>query len=218
MIIKSLIKNAAIGVAILFTLNQVATADGVDDSKANASPLKGIPSGSYELDVTHASIVWKVSHFGFSTYVGRFNDFTADLDLNSNDFSKSAVSVDIKVDSIDTAYPFPEKEDFDKKLSNDWFNSPDAPTISFKSTEVSALDGSNFTIKGDMTMSGQTHPVTFNAKINGATPTHPFMKKPVVGFSATTTLDRTTWGVSKYAPNIGAEVQVEIETEFLKAD
>lgn len=207
---SSFLKLCAIVGVFSYTSAVIADDDG--------AVLEGIPSGKYSVDLTHASVIWKVSHFGFSTYVGRFNDFTADIDLDTDDFAKSSVAVDIKVNSIDTAYPNPEKEDFNKKLSQSWLKSADAPSITFVSTEVSPLDGKNFTIKGEMSMAGQTHPITLNAKINGSTPSHPFVKKPLVGFAASGTIDRTTWGVSKYAPKVGAEVAVEIQGEFIQAD
>jgi len=181
----------------------------------NANPLEGMPSGTYSVDLTHASVIWKVSHFGFSTYVGRFNDFSADIALDSEDFTKSSVEVNIKVDSLDTDYPFPEKEDFNKVLAEDWFKSADNPSITFTATKVSELNGSNFSIDGDLNLMGQTHPVTLAATLNGSTPSHPFVKVPLIGFSATTTIDRTVWGLSKYAPKVGAEVSIEIEGEFL---
>ncbi len=186
-------------------------------AQAQDNPLAGIPSGSYTVDLTHASVIWKVSHFGFSTYVGRFNDFTSTIELDAEDFAKSSVSVDIKVDSLDTDYPNPEKEDFNKVLAEDWFKSADHPSITFKSTAVSALAGSSFTIDGELTLMGQSHPVTLNATLNGATPSHPFAKVPLVGFSATTSIDRTVWGLSKYAPKVGAQVAIEIEGEFLNS-
>jgi polyisoprenoid-binding protein YceI len=181
----------------------------------NANPLEGMPSGKYSLDLTHASVVWKVSHFGFSTYVGRFNDFSADITLDSENFDNSSVSVAIQVDSLDTDYPFPEKEDFNKVLAEEWFKSADHPTITFTATSVSALQDSNFQIEGDLSLLGKTHPVTLKATLNGATPSHPFAKLPLIGFSATTSIDRTAWGLSKYAPKIGADVSIEIEGEFL---
>lgn len=182
---------------------------------SSAVDLEGVPSGTYNVDITHASVVWKVSHLGFSTYVGRFNDFTADINFDSKEFTKSSVNVDIKVDSIDTAFPFAEKEDFDEKLSKEWFKSGDNPSITFQSTSVSALEGDKFTIEGELNLMGQTHPVTLDATFNGATASHPFKKLPLIGFSATTTIDRTVWGLNKYAPNIGADVVIEIEGEFL---
>ena len=207
MLLLSSLKRASVVAVAALSLMQVST--------ASANPLEGIPSGAYELDLTHASVVWKVNHLGFSTYVGRFTDFGAEIQLDSENFEKSSVNVDIKVDSLDTAYPFPEKEDFNKKLSEEWFKSADHPTISFKASSVSALDGSNFTVAGDLSLMGQTHPVTLNATINGAAEKHPFKKVAIVGFSATTTIDRTQWGLSNYAPNLGAEVAIEIEGEFL---
>ena len=193
---------------------QSANADG----HAKSSVLKDMPSGEYKVDLTHASILWKVSHFGFSNYVGRFTDFTADLNLDTKDFSNSSVTVDIKVASIDTAYPYKKQEDFDKKLSEKWLLSKEAPSITFKSSKVSALDGNKFTFEGDMSMAGQTHPVVFEATINGSTAAHPFAdNRPLIGFSAKTKIDRTKWGVSKYAPKIGADVTVEVEGEFVMA-
>jgi len=203
----SSVKRASIAALTFVSLFQAVN--------ANANSLEGVPSGTYNVDLSHASVIWKVSHFGFSTYVGRFNEFSADIALNAENFEKSSVDVNIKVDSLDTDYPFPEKEDFNKVLAEDWFKSANHPSITFKTTSVSALEGSNFTIEGDLTLMGETHPVTLDATLNGATPSHPFAKVPLVGFSATTSIDRTVWGLSKYAPKIGAEVSIEIEGEFL---
>jgi len=192
------------------SLNFVAAMTLFVAFSTSANPLEGLPSGDYEVDPT------KVSHLGFSTYIGRFNSFDATLDLDTSDISKSSVNVEISVDSLDTDFPFPEEEDFNKKLSGSWFKSAEHPSIQFVSTKVSDLEeGKTFTISGDLTLMGQTHPVTLDAVLNGATPSHPFKKVPLVGFSATTKIDRTAWGLSNYAPNIGAEVSIEIEGEFL---
>lgn len=183
---------------------------------AYANPLDGQPSGKYSVDPAHASVVWKLSHFGFSTYVGRFNQFSADIDLDTEDFQQSSVQVTINVDSLDTDYPYPEKEDFNAVLAEEWFKSKEHPSISFVSTSLSALDGQNFDINGNLTIMGQAHPVVLKARLNGATPLHPFTRVPLVGFSAKAEIDRTLWGIDRYAPKIGAIVTVEIEGEFLK--
>jgi polyisoprenoid-binding protein YceI len=179
--------------------------------------LDGMPAGEYELDVKHASIVWKVDHFGFSTYPGRFTDFEVALNLDPQAIENSSVKVDIDVTSIETEYPFPEKEDFNKVLANDWFKSAEFPTISFVSTAVSGLQDDKFTITGDLTMLGKTLPATLDATLNKATTRHPLYGKPVIGFSATTRIERTQWGLSKFAPGVGAEVLIEIEGEFSAA-
>lgn len=176
--------------------------------------LAEMPSGQYQLDLSHASVLWKVSHFGFSMYPGRFTDFSVDLKLDMVDFNKSSVTVEIKTDSIETAYPYPEKENFDQVLAKDWFNSEEFPSISFVSNSVSELSDNGFTINGDLTMLGVTKPVSLNATLNKATKKHPFVGKPVIGFSANAVVDRTEWGLTKFAPSIGKDVELEIEGEF----
>ena len=59
------------------------------------SPFVDLPEGEYHLDLSHASIVWKVSHLGLSNYVARFTDFDATIDYQPDNIEKSSVSVSI---------------------------------------------------------------------------------------------------------------------------
>lgn len=183
-------------------------------STLQADELSTLPAGEYQLDLSHASIVWKVDHMGFSTYVGRFTDFAVDLDLDTQNFTSSSVSVEIDVSSIATEYPWVEKEDFDAVLANDWFKAGDNPSINFVSHKVSELTDGNASVSGELSMNGISKPVTLAITLNKAVISHPFKKIPTIGFSATTTLDRTEWGVSKFAPLVGADVVIEIQGEF----
>lgn len=180
--------------------------------------LERVPSGSYPVDLSHASVVWKVSHFGFSTYVGRFTDFSADLTLDSEDFTKSKVSVAIKTDSIDTAYPFAEEKDFNQTLAVDWLESEEYPLITFESTEVGPLVANRAEVTGMLSMAGETHPVVLSITLNNALASHPLKKVAAIGFSATTEIDRSEWGVDNVIQAVAANVRIEIEGEFLKAE
>jgi polyisoprenoid-binding protein YceI len=182
---------------------------------AIADELSSMPPGKYAVDRSHASVVFKVDHLGFSTYVGRFTEFSADLSLDSQNFSKSSVKVEIKIDSITTDYPFTEKEDFDKKLSELWFKSKEFPNMNYVSKSVSQLSDGKAQVKGELTMLGETRPVTLNIVLNKAAVTHPVSRKTTIGFSAKTKIDRTAWGLKNYAPLLGAEVFIEIEGEFV---
>ena len=182
---------------------------------AMADELSAMPSGKYAVDPSHASIVFKIDHLGFSTYVGRFTEFAADLSLDSQNFSNSSVAVEVKIDSITTNYPFPEKEDFDKKLSEQWFKSNEFPNMSYVSKSVSPLTDGTAEVQGELTMIGETLPVTLNIVLNKAAVKHPLSRKPTIGFSAKTKIDRTAWGLKNYAPKLGAEVFIEIEGEFV---
>ncbi len=206
----------------LFTSNKLAAALVAFSAlitfsnTVHADEISELPSGKYSLDLTHASIVWKVSHFGLSNYAARFNDFDATLDLDTANFEKSSVSVEIKTASLDTDYPYAEKKDFNKKLidGEGWFNGSAFPTISFVSKSLSPLTGNKAQLTGDLTFLGMTKLVTLDVTLNGAMVKHPFSGVAALGFSATTTIKRSDWGFVKYLPNIGDEVLIQIEAEF----
>lgn len=175
-----------------------------------------LPEGQYKVDLSHASIVWKVSHMGLSNYVARFANFDASIDYNPMDIEKSVVTATIDPMSIQTAYPNAQEKDFDKVLATEsgWFNAGKFASIDFASTSIQMTSENTAVMAGNLTLLGITKPVTLDVVFNGAFQRQPFSGKPTLGFSATTTIDRTLWGMDKYAPNIGAEVDVMIEGEF----
>lgn len=180
--------------------------------------IKDVPSGEYSLDLSHASIVWKVSHFGMSNYVARFNDFDMTLNLDTDNYNKSSVTATINTASLDTDYPFVEKKDFNKKLieGEDWFNGSAFPDIKFASTKLTPIDSKHATLDGNLTFLGISKPVSLKITFNNAMENHPFANVPAIGFSATTKIIRSEWGFEKYLGNIGDEVSIDIEAEFHK--
>ena len=182
-----------------------------------ASEIEGMPAGLYKLDKTHASIVWKVSHLGLSNYTARFTDFDVDLLFDNEKPENSKIIATIDPTSIKTDYPHPEKKDFDKKLveGSGWFNTTQFPEIKFKSTSVKKTGDETADVTGDLTFLGVTKPVTLNVAFNKAIGNHPFANKPALGFSATGSLKRSDFGMTKYLPNIGDDVELLIEAEFL---
>jgi len=81
------------------------------------------------------------------------------------------------------------------------------------------LTGENTAIMtGDLNFLGVTLPVSLDVVFNGAMQRQPFTGKPTMGFSATTTIERSKWGMTKFVPNIGDTVEVMIEGEFAKGD
>lgn len=184
------------------------------------SPFNDMPAGQYQVDLSHASVVWKVSHLGLSDYVARFSDFDASIDYNPNDISKSKVTASINPMSIQTAYPNADEKDFDKVLATEsgWFNAGKFASIDFISTDIEMTGEKTAIMKGDLTFLGVTKSVELDVVFNGAMARQPFSGKPTMGFSATTKLLRSEFGMSKYVPSIGDEVEVMIEGEFAKAD
>lgn len=184
------------------------------------SEFETLPSGVYELDLTHASIVWKVSHLGLSNYVARFSDFESSIQYNPDNIEASVVTASINPMSIETAYPNASEKDFDSILATDeaWFNAGAFSSIDFVSTNIEMTSKSTAVMTGELTFLGVSKPVTLDVVFNGAMKRQPFSGKPTMGFSASTVIDRTLWGMTKYAPNIGADVTVMIEGEFAKLE
>ncbi len=183
-------------------------------SVAQPSPLS-VPAGEYKLDTTHASLTWKIMHLGLSHYTARFTSFNATVMLDPKDVTKSAVSVSIDPNSVETDFPFPEKEDFDKVIANKFLQSEKFPTIVFKSSSLAATGANTGKLTGDLTFMGVTKPVTLDVKLNGAT-VHPMLKVPVIGISATGTFKRSDFGNTVLQGPLGDEITLLIEAEFQK--
>ena len=174
-------------------------------------------AGTYKLDPAHASVTWKVRHFGLSNYTARFTKFDATLDIDpaKPDAAKLAVTIDPA--SIKTDYPNVAKLDFDNLLatSEKWFNAGKFPSITFTSTEVKATGDSRAKVTGNLTLLGVTKPVTLDVAIVGAMAAHPFTKKPAIGFTATGTVKRSDFGMTNQVGMIGDDVTLQIEAEMI---
>jgi len=180
------------------------------------TPYQEMPAGVYQLDKTHAQIIWRVSHLGLSNYTARFTGFDAQLTYDPKNPEASTVQASIDPKSIKTDYPYPEKKDFDKKLSEDkeWFNATEFPKITFESSELKKIDDKKGIMTGTLNFLGVNKPITFDVTFNGAMAKQPFSKKPTMGFSAVGKLNRSDWGMTQYVPNIGDSVEILIEAEF----
>ncbi len=171
----------------------------------------GHQTGTYGMDPTHTSVVFKVDHLGFSTYIGRFDTVSGTLTFDENDPVKSAVNVAIESASINTNSRILEEE----LRGAEMFNSEVHPQITFVSTGIEKTDDTTGKITGDLTIAGMTKPVTLDVTFNGGAP-HPFTKKMTLGFSATASLKRSEFGLDSWLPAIGDDVALIIETEFQK--
>jgi polyisoprenoid-binding protein YceI len=183
-------------------------------------PVGQLPAGAYKLDLSHASLTWKVSHLGLSDYTARFAKFDAELTLSPGDMTKSSVVVTVDPKSIRTDYPYASENDFDKKLSmsDEWFNAGTHPLIRFTSTRIEKTGDKTFDLHGDLTLLGVTKPVVLRGRLNGAYLAKPFSDVAAVGFSATGEIKRSDWGLDAYIPSIGDKVALQIEAEFHQVD
>jgi len=145
-------------------------------------------AADYAVDPAHTQATFTVTHLAISRVSGKVPVTSGTVSLGANDVP-SAISMTLSAKDIDT-----QSADRDKDLrSADWFDTDKFPTMTFVAKSVTGTPQA-LTIAGDLTMHGVTKPVTFAAKEIGKMTdargrTH-------VGYSASTTLDRRTWGLN----------------------
>jgi polyisoprenoid-binding protein YceI len=179
---------------------------------ALAAPLAIAQTSTLVPDKAHSEVDFSILHMSLSNIHGRFGIMSGTIVLNESDITKSTVEITIDVNTVDTGVA---PRDADLKSPN-FFDVAQFPTASFISTSV-AKNGKGLTVSGNLTLHGVTKPVVL--QVEGPVGPVPGMdKKPHSGFSATTTIHRTEFGIAtKYpAAVIGDEVRLNIDLDAAK--
>src|SRR5262245_16204758 len=81
-------------------------------ASATKPPLApDLPAGAYEIDLSHASLLFRVNHLGFSNYTARFKRLGAQLQFDPRNLASSTLNVSVDASSIETDFPDPAKLD-----------------------------------------------------------------------------------------------------------
>ena len=168
-----------------------------------------IQAGEYKLDKAHAVLLFKINHMGFSSYVGRFNEFDVSLDFDPNHIENSRIEAIIDMRSIDVNNP-----EFATTLGGSaWLDSQRFPQAVFRSLAVKKTDDEQLLVRGELTFLGTTKEVSMVAKLNGAA-NNPLTRQYTLGFAANLRFKRSDFGLKKFIPVVGDEVDIEIHSEF----
>ena len=179
---------------------------------ALAAPLTLAQTSTWVPDKAHSSVDFSVLHMSLSQVRGHFGNIGGSIVWNEGDITKSTVNVTIDVTTVDTGVA---ARDADLK-SDHFFDVAQFPTATFVSTSVSKSSG-GLTISGNLTLHGVTKPVVL--QVDGPRGPLPGMdKKPHAGFSATTTVKRTDFGIAtKYPPSVvGDDINLTIDLDMVK--
>jgi polyisoprenoid-binding protein YceI len=177
-----------------------------------------LPAGAYKLDKTHASLIFRVDHLGFSRYTSAFQTFDAELQIDPSAPASAKVSATIDASSLRLENPpagFTET-----LLGPEWLDAAKYPQITFTSTSVEVNGDQTAKITGDLSLHGVTKPVVLEARFNGGYAGHPMDPNARIGFSATGSFNRSDFGVSYGIPlpgttmGVSDKVEVIIEAEF----
>ncbi|WP_227369872.1 YceI family protein [Halomonas sp. M20] len=196
--------------ALRSSLSIVAVAGGL---LLGALPAQAEPQ-TYRIDPEHFSIGFLIDHLGYQKQLGMFLEGEGEFVYDEQTQALSSGRVEIPAASLFTNH---EKRD-EHVLSDDFLNAKEYPSIVFEATDFNAESDTQGSLTGDLTLLGETHPVTLDVTLNKAEK-YPFgHKQYTLGLSARTTLSRSEWGMTYGVDNgmVGDEVELIFEFEGIR--
>ncbi|HEY9182816.1 MAG TPA: YceI family protein [Gammaproteobacteria bacterium] len=95
---------------------------------------------------------------------GRFQTFTATIDLDAADPTKGSIVGTVQLDSVNT-------RDHDRDaslLDKDWFNAKEFPQAKFESQKIEKAADGSYVANGQLTLKGQTKPIAMKFTLTGS--------------------------------------------------
>jgi polyisoprenoid-binding protein YceI len=173
---------------------------------AAGGPAIAAQPETWSVDPVHSTAQFTARHFGIVPVIGTIPIRSASVKLNPGEQLPVSVTAEFDPSKVDTHN---DMRDGDIR-SPHYFDVATYPDIRFASTKIEG-DAKHFTVTGDLTMHGQTHPVTLTAQVVGAGKSP--RGRSIVAYAATATVDRTQWGMS-YGPMIvGNSIDISINIE-----
>jgi polyisoprenoid-binding protein YceI len=172
---------------------------------------------TWTLDPAHSQVEFSVKHMMITTVRGQFRKFTVDIDFDEEHPAKSSVVAHLDASSIDTGM---EARDAHLR-SGDFFDTETHPELTFRSTRITGNDG-DYKIDGDLTIRGETRPVTLDAEIGGIVPNMQGGRR--AAFNATTKISRKAFGLSWNVALesggflVGDDIKISIDLAVLQAE
>lgn len=170
-------------------------------------------AGTYNVDVAHSNVGFKVKHMMISNVSGKFNDVSGSFEYDEKTNTLKALSGEIIVASINTA---DEKRDGHLK-SEDLFDAAKFPKINFKATKIE-----KDSVYGDLTMKGITKNIKLDLE-NGGVVTDPWGKQRA-GIELQGKINRKDFGISwnkvleAGGVAVGEDIKLQISMEGILAN
>ena len=170
-----------------------------------------VTAAVWKVDPQHSRIGFTISHLDISDITGAFRQYEVTIKSEKDDFSDAVFELSIDGASIDTAV---QKRD-DHLRSPYFFEASKHGKITFRSTSIRPAGKDRYTLSGDLTIHGQTKPITAELWYRGTTKNQ---QNTTAGFQLTATLNRQDFGVgTKFQPPmIGNEVHIKADGEFIR--
>ena len=176
-------------------------------SIAGAAPM------TYEIDSNHTYPAFEADHLGgVSKWRGKINSSSGSIVLDTAAQSGS-VNLSMDMSTIDFGHDGLNEH----ARSADMFEVAEYPTATYTGELAGFRNGSPTRVEGELTMHGQTHPVTLSID-SFVCKQHPMAGREVCGADASAEIDRSQWGIDFGAPLFDMGVMLRISVEALAAE
>jgi len=164
-------------------------------------------TATYRIVPEDSRISFSVRHF-FTAVDGTFSAFEGSIQFDPRSPENASARASIDASSIDTG-----NRERDEHLRNeDFFHTDAFPILSFESTEwipdPEAGEG-HYRVSGNLTMRGQSHPVTLAVEYVGQSEIEPNQYRSHWNLSGS--LNRSHWEIDYGKGVVGTTVEIEIE-------
>ncbi len=170
---------------------------------------------TYKIDAAHSEILFKVKHLMITNVTGQFKNFEGTLTSDKEDLTDAAISFKADISSVDTRS---EQRDAHLK-SADFFDAEKFPEMKFTSTSFDK-NGSEYVLRGDLTIRDVTKPVELKAEYNGEV-VDPWGQTKL-GFEADGKIKRKEFGLGWDAVTeaggvvVSDDVKLHLNIQFVK--
>lgn len=164
---------------------------------------------TWKIDPSHSEIEFQIRHLVISKVRGKFRKFDSEVEAENDDLTNAKVRFEADVDSIDT-----NNSDRDTHLkSDDFFNAAEHPKLTFESTSFEKAGENKFKLAGDLTIRGNTKPITLDVEYGGEVVDGYGQTKR--GFEVTGEISRKEFGLHWNAITEAGSVVVSDEVKLL---
>lgn len=169
-----------------------------------------LQAAEYKVDLSHTSVYFGVAHFERSQMRGRFNK----IEVNQLQFDgeNSQIDLQIDVDSVDSGSRL-----LDGIIRSEQFlDSKEYPFMRFQSKQFVFAGKQLQTVHGQLSLRGQTRPVSLHAqRFQCGEVKILIFKRYVCGGDFSASILRSAFGIKHLLPDVGDEVQLQISIEAL---
>ena len=172
--------------------------------------------GDWQLDPYHTQVEFSAKHLGMMTVRGYFDEVSTTADIDPGHPETAKVEATLSTASIRTNNGI---RDNDIRSSN-FLEVDKFPVITFKSTSIKPAGEDHYTLTGDLTIKGNTHPVTLDVVKYGEF-NDPGMMGHRISYGARGQINRTDFSVGTDMVLDGKlvvsnEIQIFIEGELVE--